>query len=122
MRLRLLDYVALVVSILAVVSVSLFAYGTDAAPDAVSIQSDDGEYLYPLDDSRELLVEGPLGHTHVVIQDSRVRITESPCRDKICIAAGWLEHTGEWTACLPNRIFVRVEGGERDDGVDAQTF
>jgi hypothetical protein len=67
-------------------------------------------------------VEGPIGHTHVVIEGNRVRVTESPCRDKICIAAGWIEHTGEWTACLPNRVFVRVEGGERDDGVDAQTF
>ncbi len=122
MRLRPLDFVALVVSILAVVSVSLFAFGTNAEADAISIQSDEGEFLYPLDDAREIVVEGPIGHTHVVIEGNRVRVTESPCRDKICIAAGWLEHTGEWTACLPNRVFVRVEGGERDDGVDAQTF
>lgn len=122
MKLRPLDFVALVLSILAVVSVSIFAYGADAAPDSVSIQSDEGDFLYPLDDDREVLVEGPLGHTHVAIEDNRVRVTESPCRDKICIAAGWLEHTGEWSACLPNRVFVRVEGGERDDGVDAQTF
>lgn len=122
MKLRPLDFVAVVVAILAVVSVSLFAYGASSAPDRVSIQGEKGEFLYPLGESREIVVEGPIGHTHVIIEDNRARVTESPCRDKICIAAGWLEQTGEWTACLPNRVFVRVEGGERDDGVDAQTF
>ena len=122
MKLRPLDFVAVIVAILAVVGVSVFAYGSDADPTSVSIQSDGGEFLYPLGGQRLIEVDGPIGHTHVEISGNRVRVTESPCRDKICVAAGWLENTGDWTACLPNRVFVRVEGGERRDGVDAQTF
>ncbi len=122
MRLRPLDFVAVVVAVLAVVGVSVFAYGSGTDPTGVSIQSDEGEFLYPLNEPRMIEVEGPIGRTIVEIDGNRVRVTESPCRDKICIAAGWLENTDEWTACLPNRVFVRVEGGERSDGVDAQTF
>ena len=122
MRLRPLDFVAVVVAVLAVVGVSVFAYGSDTDPTGVSIQSDEGEFLYPLNETRMIEVEGPIGRTIVEIDGNRVRVTESPCRDKICIAAGWMENTDEWTACLPNRVFVRVEGGERSDGVDAQTF
>ncbi|MBU8913195.1 MAG: NusG domain II-containing protein [Spirochaetales bacterium] len=122
MKLRPLDFVAVFVAILAVVGVSVFAYGSDADPTGVSIRSDGGEFLYPLSETRVIEVDGPIGHTHVEIKGNRVRVTESPCRDKICVAAGWLANTGDWTACLPNRVFVRVEGGERRDGVDAQTF
>lgn len=122
MRLRLLDFVAIVVAILVVVGVSLFAYGGNTDPTEISIKSDEGEFLYPLGTDRTIKVEGPLGETVVEIEGNRARIKESPCRDKICIAGGWQEHTGDWTACLPNRVFLRVEGGERSDGVDAQTF
>ena len=119
---RPLDYVALVLSILAVVGTSVFAYGGRTQPSSVSIENEDGVFLYPLDQDRVIDVPGPLGTTVVEIEDSRVHVHESPCRDKLCIAAGWLDTTGQWTACLPNIVFVRVEGGEPEDGIDAQTF
>jgi len=121
-KIRILDVVAIIFSVAAVVVVSSFAFGDGAEPTEVSIQSEDGEFLYALGQSRELDIAGPLGITHVEIDGDRVRVTSSPCRDKICIAAGWLELSGDWTACLPNRVFVRVEGGRRDDGIDAQTY
>lgn len=119
---RPLDYVALVFSILAVVGTSLFAYGGQTQASTVSIENEEGTFLYPLDQDRVINVPGPLGMTTVEIEDSRVHVHDSPCRDKLCIAAGWLDATGQWTACLPNAVFVRVEGGENEDGVDAQTF
>lgn len=119
---RPLDYLALVLSIMTVVAVSAFAYGGRAQASEVSIQNDEGTFLYSLDQDRRIPVSGPLGDTVVEIEDGRVHVDSSPCRDKICIAAGWLEDAGQWTACLPNRVFVRVEGGESEDGVDAQTF
>ena len=122
MRLKPLDFVAVIAAVLAVVAVSVFAYGNGAEASRVSVQSEDGEYLYPLAEDRHLDVAGPIGDTHVEIVDGRARVVSSPCRDQICVAAGWLESTGDWTACLPNRVFVRVQGGERSDGIDAQTF
>ena len=119
---RPLDYLALLLAVLAVVGASIFAYGGNAQASEVSIENDEGTFLYPLDQARLVRVSGPLGETVVEIEDGRVHVHESPCRDKICIAAGWLDATGQWTACLPNRVFVRVEGGQSEDGVDAQTF
>jgi len=48
-------------------------------------------------------------------------VEDSPCRDKICVLGGWISHSGEWLACLPNSVFVRVEGADTGP-VDAQTF
>ncbi|MFW5850043.1 MAG: NusG domain II-containing protein [Spirochaetota bacterium] len=121
-RTRPLDYLALVVSIMTVVGASLFAYTGRPEPSQVSIENEQGTFLYPLGQDRTISVSGPLGDTVVVIHDDHVHVDESPCRDKICVAAGALGSTGQWTACLPNRVFVRVEGGEDEDGVDAQTF
>lgn len=119
---RPLDWVALVLSILTVAGATVLALGGGAEASEVSIEGDGGTFLYPLDQERSVAVAGPLGETIVRIEGNRVRVHESPCRDKLCIAAGWLDRTGQWTACLPNRVFVRVEGGETEGGVDAQTF
>jgi hypothetical protein len=122
MKLRILDVLAVIVAAGAVTGVSIFVYGDTPEPTQVSIQSDAGLFLYPLNRSLTVELAGPIGSTYVEIEDDRVRVLESPCRDQICVAAGWLDSTGQWTACLPNRVFVRVEGGQRSDGVDAQTF
>jgi len=115
------DYVAIVVAVLVVGGFSLRAYSESEAGSQVRIQTATNEFVYPLEQDLDLEIEGPLGITHVEIDDGRVRVTESPCREKICIAAGWVSQSGEWIACLPNRVFLRVEGGE-ETGVDAQTF
>lgn len=121
MRFKPFDFVSFIVAALVVVAFSLFAYGDRAEGSQVRVETEDASFIYPLGEDRELDVEGPLGQTHVVIEDGRVRVTESPCREKICIAAGWVSRADEWIACLPNRVFLRVEGGE-ETGVDAQTF
>jgi hypothetical protein len=36
----------------------------------------------------------------------------SDCPDKTCVKAGKLSQNGEWTACLPNKVFLRVIGEE----------
>ncbi|MFP4376098.1 MAG: NusG domain II-containing protein [Spirochaetales bacterium] len=117
-----LDILSILVSLLAITGVTLFAYGGRPEPSQVSIETDQGAFLYPLSENRTLEFDGPLGVTHVLISQNSVRVTESPCRDKICIAAGHLDTTGQWTACLPNRVFVVVEGAQDEDEVDAQTF
>jgi len=121
-RPRPLDYLALAISVFAVVAVSIYAYGTDRSASQVSIQTDDGTFLYPLDEDRRVTVTGPIGETVLEIHDEEVHVESSPCRDKICIAAGWLSSAGQWTACLPNRVFVRVGGSPDEDEVDAQTY
>lgn len=122
MRLRLFDYLALVVSLLAVTAVGIFAYGGGGTASQVVIQTQETTYLYPIDQARTVVVTGPVGNTVIQISDGKVRVSDSDCRDRICVAAGWLDAPGEWTACMPNRVFVRVEGDETAGEVDAYTY
>jgi hypothetical protein len=57
---------------------------------------------------QQLEVPGPLGHSHIRVQDGRIRFEDSPCPNKLCVHTGWLSQGGEVAICLPNRISVQV--------------
>lgn len=71
-------------------------------------------YILPLDKNRILSVEGPAGNTTIEIKDHAVRITDSPCSNKLCIKQGWI-HSGS-IVCLPNRVVVTVGDKDRQKG------
>ena len=77
-------------------------------------------YILPIDRNNAVSVEGPLGKTEIEIKDRKVRITESPCNNKLCIRQGWTQHGT--IICLPNRILVTIEDQPPQSGtVDAIT-
>ena len=77
-------------------------------------------YVLPLDKDRIVSVEGPIGRTSVEIKDRRVRITESPCPNRLCIDQGWVQAGG--IVCLPNKVVVTIGDHEGDKTpVDAIT-
>lgn len=91
------------------------------------IQSAGDEYRYDLETPRLLEYEGPIGSTSIELDgDGRARFLSSDCRDQICVHAGWLENGGDWAACLPNRIIIRLDSAPpRDDSgaeIDATAF
>ena len=77
-------------------------------------------YILPIDRNNAVSVEGPLGKTQIEIKDHNVRITESPCNNKLCIHQGWTQQGT--IICLPNRIIVTIEDESYQSGtVDAIT-
>jgi hypothetical protein len=108
--LKPLDWAAAVLSV-AVFAVALALTAAGAGGEAVVVIDAPGQsWAYPLKADVELDVPGPLGATHVAIHEGSVAVTDSPCTNKICIAMGHIAHAGAWVACLPNRVFVRIEG------------
>ena len=63
-------------------------------------------------------VKGPLGLTEVEIKKGQARIVRSPCKNKICIKSGYIRYADRVTACIPNRVVVRIVG-KNHRGVDA---
>lgn len=41
-------------------------------------------------------------------EDGSIAFEESDCRDKVCIHAGKLKRAGEFAACLPNGIVLKI--------------
>ena len=76
-------------------------------------------YILPLDKDRTVTVEGSLGKTLIEIKDRRVRVTDSPCRNKLCIQQGWVR--SGTIICLPNRVAITVGYHDKSTTVDATT-
>jgi hypothetical protein len=77
-------------------------------------------FVAPLDQPRQVSLEGPLGITKVDIDDGRVKVISSPCPNKTCIRMGEARQAGDLIACVPNRLIIRIEGKniEEEPGYD----
>jgi len=71
----------------------------------------------PLSENREIVVDGPLGHSHIEVKDGKVRMLDSPCPLKICVKTGYIDGPNDMIVCLPNRIIVNITGEEKLDGI-----
>ena len=122
MRLKPLDIIIAVVAVGAIAIGAASAYGPGGGKLSAVLKGRGGEWVYPLSADREVRVAGPLGDTIVEISGKTVRIIDSPCPNKTCIAAGAISKPGQWVACLPNQVFVSVEGRRANDGIDASVY
>jgi hypothetical protein len=115
MKLRILDVLAVAVSLLVIGGFSVAAYAGKAASTYVVIEASGARWIYPLDTDREERIPGPLGDTLVAIRGGKAFVQDSPCPDKLCVHMPAISQQGQWIACLPNRVFVRVGGGSGPD-------
>lgn len=106
------DTVTLVCAIALLPYLYLHYWGTSTAvADVAVIQSGtDNAVEIPLETDQRLNIAGPLGDTVIEVDQGRVRFVKSPCRGKQCIHSGWLHKSGEFAACLPNKISLAVTG------------
>ena len=61
-----------------------------------------------------------INEVFIEIEGNRARIAHSPCRDQLCMRAGWLERGGDTAVCLPQRVIVEIRGARR--GVDCVAY
>jgi hypothetical protein len=115
------DLIPLVLALLVTVSFSVYAYGYRSEGGDLVIETADEQWIYPLDDDRTVEIEGPIGVTVIKIDEGTAWVVSSPCRDKICTASAPILNTGQWIACMPNQVFLRIESTDNAE-VDATTF
>ena len=115
------DYVLVIMVCTAIAVLSFRVYHVDTQPSMVSVKTESGLSLYSIDQNRRLEVKGPMGITIIEIADSQVRVVSSPCRDKLCILKGTLQRSGDWTACMPNRVYVGIQG-KVEEGLDEFSY
>jgi|SRR5690554_2787774 len=112
--------IVIIAIVIILISVGVYMLFFQAkTPGAEIVIEVDGkeDYSYPLHQpGRDELIEvqGVIGITKVQLGDGQVRVVESDCPDKVCVNMGWIDKPGTPIACLPNRVIVRVTGGDRE--------
>jgi hypothetical protein len=91
------------------------------------VESPQGKWVYQLNSNREIAIPGSIGASTLLLEDGKVRFSDSPCENKLCIMHAPLSNNGDWNACLPNRVMVHIEGNVNadsptQDALDAVAF
>lgn len=117
------DIAILLLSLVVIVG-SFRSYGDINGKPEVHVRIGEQTYVYDLSVQTSATFTGPIGETTIEIADGKVHVHDSDCRDKICVSAGWISNPGQWVACLPNKLFVMIEGRltAEEGGVDEIAF
>ena len=125
--LKIFDIPVIVLTLTVTAFIAVKVYSGDETSSRIIIRSQDKTWVFPLNAEELVIVPGPIGDTIVHISGGRAAILSSPCSGQTCVAAGEIHGNGQWAACLPNRVFLLVEGtggavtGNRD-AVDAASW
>ena len=76
-----------------------------------------GTYSLKKDRTVEIVI-GEKTTNVLLIHDGKADMTEADCPDRLCVNQSAIRYQGESIICLPHKVTVRIEGGERS-GVDA---
>ena len=95
-------------------------YSREKSSSRVIIRGPDKTWIFPLDAEEKVTVTGSAGETTVRIHGGRAAIVSSPCGGQTCVAAGEMHRNGQWAACLPNMVFILIEGG--GESIDAASW
>ncbi len=101
---KLFDF--FIITILILVSVFLIIKSLTKTSDKVLVQVDSETYTFVLSQEEHIYqVQGPLGLTSIQVKDKKVRIIDSPCPNKTCVALGFTNPI----ICLPNHVIVQIQ-------------
>ena len=113
-NLRFFDFIIIFLTIGITVFCTVTIYGKNDSALFIVIQGKNGSWIYPLDQTIHVDIPGPLGNTTIVLEGGKARVVSSPCANQTCVTSGVVQRKGQWVACLPNAVFVRVEAsGEK---------
>lgn len=76
----------------------------------VVVMVDGEEYkILDLGKNRKIKIECKDGHYNVLtIKDGKADMTESDCKNQVCVKAAPIDHVGESISCLPHKVIVKI--------------
>ena len=119
-RLRILDYLIFASIITVSLWAGFFLYTGENRAQRLVVETPSGKWIYPLTEMRTVVVPGAIGNTIIRIENHTAFISDSPCPNKTCVNAAALKKTGDWNACMPNRVFLHIEGKTSEDTFDSR--
>ncbi|MBP3709261.1 MAG: NusG domain II-containing protein [Treponema sp.] len=108
-RLKFLDIVVFALFLAVTVFSFTAAYRNADSHKEIVIHTPAGIFAYDMAKDRTIQVHGRLGVSTIEIANGAVHFVDSPCPNKTCVYAHPISEAGEWAACLPNQVFIRIE-------------
>ena len=115
------NFVVVVIIALAVVaSFSIASYSSARVePSGLTavVHAAHGEtYRLPLDTDTVVIVETDLGMNEVTVENARIRVTQSDCKNHDCMRQGAIYTPGQRIICLPHEFSIEIVGARATAG------
>ena len=110
------DYIIISVLVLLLIALLIWQWVPSSEEIVTAVVMKDGKEIACIELDRE---QGELKVDHVTITygNGKICFSSSDCPDQVCVQTGILSKAGQSAACVPNRILIRVVGGEVDSVV-----
>lgn len=71
----------------------------------------------------EYVIETAYGTNFLVVENEQIAMIEANCPDKVCMEPGYIKKPGESLVCLPNRLYVEVQGVSTEENeIDIKAY
>jgi hypothetical protein len=123
LKIKVFDVVIIGFALLLSVGAAFAIYSPGTSQAEFVIEASGRRWTYPADAETLVEVEGAIGISIAEMSGGAIRMISSPCANQTCVAAGSINRNGQWIACLPNQVFIHVEGKDNnDDSIDGATW
>lgn len=93
----------------------LLSFGDDPGKELVITSHGELFGTYSLLEDRTIRVEGDDGHFNSVsIRDGSAYVEDSDCTGQDCVHSHEISVSGETIVCLPNKLVLEINGGEKE--------
>ncbi|MDZ7374770.1 MAG: NusG domain II-containing protein [candidate division KSB1 bacterium] len=100
----------LLLALLAGSLVAIPLAGEKFSPSSEAVVTLDGRpvYVLSLAQNARVTLDAPLGPVVIEVREGKVRVVESSCPDKFCVASRPVTPLGGVIVCAPNRLVIHV--------------
>lgn len=117
------DFLFIILSLSVLVTSIFYARNTGYEQPRLIVETQEGQWIYSLEIDSVYEFSGPMGITQVEVKDGKVKIVSSPCKNKTCEIATPISEFGQWIACMPNRVSLRIgTPSENENKLDSVSF
>lgn len=78
--------------------------------------------IMPLADDDVFLYEFDGHYNQITVKDGAISVTAADCDDELCLNSLPINVSGSSIICLPHKLYIEVQGGGGDNGVDDYVF
>ena len=109
------DYIVFFVAVL-VSGIALWFFAGAEKGETVIVTANGKKNIYSLSQEQNIEIQGKNGQYNlIVIQSGKVCMKSADCSDQVCVKHREISKNGELIICLPNEVFIQIEGGEEKE-------
>lgn len=107
------DIVLFIILIALGIAVTVMSLTGAEDGSVVQISVDGKTYgVYSLNKDQTIEIKQDKSINKITIKDGHVQMSDSTCKNQICVKTGEISNTSQSIVCLPNKVMVEIIRGE----------